>query len=153
MARLKTDFPQQLLSKLEGLGTDGLPQDVIDEMLRAGAAPLAAQIRTNARALGVYDTGKVLRSIRAGKPENRSTNSGGGRQIHVGPLSRAKHDKKAKGKEPATVSAVGFYNEYGHGRQHPVAPRHYISQAVQSTESAVIEAEARVLDQWISDNF
>lgn len=111
-----------------------LPDDVLDEMLRAEAAVIETEQRQSGERYGVRRTGRTLASIGPGKIRRTSD----GKAITVYPIGRnAKRDLTAM---------VAFLNEYGRPGQKP---RPFIRDANERGAEKAAKAAEEVYDNYL----
>lgn len=135
MASLSVDGLDDLMLSLEEIAA--IPDDVAQDMLDAEAQVVVEAQIAQGMAMGVYDTGDTLRSIRRGRMKRTKE---GGRAVYVTP--QGVNDKGERN------AAVAFMNEYGvPSRRIPARP--FIATAnAAAVEPAVAEAE-KVYDEWL----
>lgn len=135
MASLSVDGLDDLMLSLEEIAA--IPDDVAQAMLDAEAQVVEEAQIAQGMAMGVYDTGDTLRSIRRGRMKRTKE---GGRAVYVTP--QGVNDKGERN------AAVAFMNEYGvPSRRIPARP--FIATAnAAAVEPAVAEAE-KVYDEWL----
>lgn len=135
MASLSVDGLDDLMLSLAEIAA--IPDDVAQDMLDAEAQVVVEAQIAQGMAMGVYDTGDTLRSIRRGRMKRTKE---GGRAVYVTP--QGVNDKGERN------AAVAFMNEYGvPSRRIPARP--FIATAnAAAVEPAVAEAE-KVYDEWL----
>lgn len=135
MASLSVNGLDDLMLSLEEIAA--IPDDVAQAMLDAEAQVVEEAQIAQGMAMGVYDTGDTLRSIRRGRMKRTKE---GGRAVYVTP--QGVNDKGERN------AAVAFMNEYGvPSRRIPARP--FIATAnAAAVEPAVAEAE-KVYDEWL----
>lgn len=135
MASLSVDGLDDLMLSLEEIAA--IPDDVAQDMLDAEAQVVVEAQIAQGMAMGVYDTGDTLRSIRRGRMKRTKE---GGRAVYVTP--QGVNDKGERN------AAVAFMNEYGVPSRN-IPPRPFIATAnAAAVEPAVAEAE-KVYDEWL----
>ena len=135
MASLSVNGLDDLMLSLEEIAA--IPDDVAQAMLDAEAQVVVEAQIAQGMAMGVYDTGDTLRSIRRGRMKRTKE---GGRAVYVTP--QGVNDKGERN------AAVAFMNEYGvPSRRIPARP--FIATAnAAAVDPAVAEAE-KVYDEWL----
>ncbi len=135
VASLSVDGLDDLMLSLEEIAA--IPDDVAQAMLDAEAQVVEEAQIAQGMAMGVYDTGDTLRSIRRGRMKRTKE---GGRAVYVTP--QGVNDKGERN------AAVAFMNEYGvPSRRIPARP--FIATAnAAAVDPAVAEAE-KVYDEWL----
>ncbi|MBQ2997256.1 MAG: HK97 gp10 family phage protein [Oscillibacter sp.] len=120
-----------------------LPEEVVDEMLEAQADVLIDEIQNRGEAYGVMapGSGKMLRSIKKGRPK-RGKN--GTRQIVVSPRGTRKRGKEGK---KTSNAEIAFLNNYGTRHQQA---RPFWSDAEKTSEKSMEKAAAEVHDKWLN---
>lgn len=128
VASLSVDGLDDLMLSLEEIAA--IPDDVAQAMLDAEAQVVEEAQIAQGMAMGVYDTGDTLRSIRRGRMKRTKE---GGRAVYVTP--QGVNDKGERN------AAVAFMNEYGvPSRRIPARP--FIATAnAAAVDPAVAEAE------------
>lgn len=130
-----------------------LPDEVVDEILNAGADALVPAQRREAEKLGKvggyrnpgqkrdYSTGTTARSIKKGRVKLAKN---GGRALYVAPTGSRTRGKK---KPRATRNAeIAFVNEFGTRTIHA---RGFLAKANEASAAAVEKAEFDVYDKWL----
>lgn len=135
VASLSVDGLDDLMLSLEEIAA--IPDDVAQAMLDAEAQVVEEAQIAQGMAMGVYDTGDTLRSIRRGRMKRTKE---GGRAVYVTP--QGVNDKGERN------AAVAFMNEYGvPSRRIPARP--FIATAnAAAVDPAVAEAE-KVYNEWL----
>jgi len=111
-----------------------VPDEVINDMLNAGADVIARKQKEVGRRMGVYRTGVTLDSI---KKSRKTGKSAGGRYIDIYPQG-----KNADGNRNAEVA---FINEFGKKGQ---SARPFMQTANEEAADEAIEASAKVFYGW-----
>ena len=116
----------------------GLPTEVKNEMLNAGADVLIAEQQRTARSMlnGKYSVGQLARSITKRKPKMGKDGS----SIQV--VFEGEVGVKVK----TNMAGIAFINEFGKTNQ-PARP--FVKTAIENSADEVAEAEGRVLDDYI----
>lgn len=126
-----------------------LPDDVIDDMLIAGADVVVAAQRAEAEKLGKLggyrnrgqtrdlSTGLTARSIKKGKIKVKN----GQRVIYVTPVGTRK-----RGKTTTRNAEIAFYNEYG---TKTIQARGFIRKANEDSAAATTAAQAAVYNKFL----
>lgn len=121
-----------------------LPDEIIDEMLNAGA-DVAAEAQQKEAAVvlkGAYATGKTALSIKKGRVKVKN----GARVIYVTPTGTRKRGKR---KITKTRNAeIGFVNEYG-APHRGISPRPFIAVANEKSAAETTAAQAAVYNRWL----
>ena len=117
-----------------------IPEEVQDEMLRAGAEVVAKAQREKVRAYGIYDGSSpkhVADSIKPGKVKLKK----GQRIIYVSPTG-----SRRRGKTGTRNSEILFVNEYGRRGQKA---RPAVRDANEASAKATTAAQAEVYDKYL----
>lgn len=117
-----------------------IPEEVQDEMLRAGAEVVAKAQREKVRAYGIYDGSSpkhVADSIKPGKVKLKK----GQRIIYVSPTG-----SRRRGKAVTRNSEILFVNEYGRRGQKA---RPAVRDANEASAEATTAAQAEVYDKYL----
>ena len=117
-----------------------IPEEVQDEMLRAGAEVVAKAQREKVRAYGIYDGSSlkhVADSIKPGKVKLKK----GQRIIYVSPTG-----SRRRGKTVTRNSEILFVNEYGRRGQKA---RPAVRDANEASAEATTAAQAEVYDKYL----
>lgn len=114
-----------------------IPDDVMDEMLNAGADVVVTAQKRKIRQYRIYDTGQVQRSIKKGKVKIKD----GKRVIFVSPTGSRK-----RGNTVTKNADILFVNEFG---KRGKKARPAIRDANEESAEATTAAEAAVLDKWM----
>lgn len=136
MAYISTQELDELLSDMESIAE--IPDDTVLEMLVAEAEVIAPAQAAEARAMGVYDTGKTADSItydRALKVKDSD------KSISVYPKGTRSDGNRR------SVAEVAFVNEFGTSSQ-PARP--FINTANEKSADAAVEAAAAVYDKFLN---
>lgn len=131
MAELSTSGLDELLSDMEAIAE--LPDEIVLEMLTAEAEVIAEAQAQEARAMGVFDTGRTAESITFGKTLKVKD---GEKAIYIYPQGTRSDGNKRR------VAEVAFINEFGKQGQ---AARPFIQTA---NEKAAEAAEKAALDAY-----
>lgn len=134
MAKLTTTGLDDLLKDMGAIAE--IPDETILEMLTAEAEVIADAQAAEAKALGVFDTGKTAQSITYDK-KLKSTSDG--KCIYVYPKGTRSDGNKR------SVAEVAFINEFGKAGQ-PARP--FIKTANEKKGEEAADAAARVLEQF-----
>lgn len=134
MANLSTSGLEELLDDLEAIAE--IPDETLLEMLTAEAEIIAEAQAAEAKAMGVYDTGKTAQSITYDKKLKETSD---GKCIYVYPKGSRSDGNKRR------VAEVAFVNEFGTGEQ-PARP--FIKTANEKKGAEAVEAAALVLDKF-----
>ena len=114
-----------------------LPDEVVIAMLDADADVTVEAQKRAGRAMGVTDSGTMLRSIQKGKPKLRK----GQRVLYITPTgSRKRGEKRVRNAE------IAFINEYGKKGQKA---RPFIRTGNETSAKEATEAALRVYDRWL----
>ena len=116
-----------------------LPMDVKDEILTRQADVLVDEIKKRGMGYGVDDTGKMLKSIKAGKPRTKKDI----RYVVVKPYGTRTRGKEKKQK--ITNSEVAFLVNYG--TRHTQA-RPFFTDAVAVSEKTMDKIALEVVDRF-----
>lgn len=126
-----------------------LPDEIIDEMLNAGADVAVEAQRAEALKLGKlggyrndgqrvdYSTGETARSIKKGKIKLKD----GQRVIYVSPVGSRK-----RGKKTVRNAEIAFENEFG---TKTIRARNFIRNANEKSAAEYTAAQAKVYDRWL----
>ena len=134
MANLSTSGLEELLDDLEAI--EEIPDETLLEMLTAEAEIIAEAQAAEAKAMGVYDTGKTAQSITYDKKLKETSD---GKCIYVYPKGSRSDGNKRR------VAEVAFVNEFGTGEQ-PARP--FIKTANEKKGAEAVDAAALVLDKF-----
>lgn len=134
MANLSTSGLEELLDDLEAIAE--IPDETLLEMLTAEAEIIAEAQTAEAKAMGVYDTGKTAQSITYDKKLKETSD---GKCIYVYPKGSRSDGNKRR------VAEVAFINEFGKEGQ---AARPFIKTANEKKGAEAVEAAALVLDKF-----
>lgn len=135
MAEFHCDGLDGLLADMQALAE--LPDEVIDEMLNAGADVVTDAQKRKIAAYGILDTGRAMRSVKKGRIKLRKDQ----RVIYVTPTGSRK-----RGKTTTRNAEILFVNEYGKRGQKA---RPAIRDANEESAEATTAAQAAVYDQWL----
>lgn len=136
MAYISTQGLDELLSDMESIAE--IPDDTVLEMLVAEAEVIAPAQASEARAMGVYDTGKTADSITY---DRKLKVKDGSKSISVYPKGTRSDGNRR------SVAEVAFVNEFGTSSQ-PARP--FINTANEKSADAAVEAAAAVYDKFLS---
>ena len=134
MANLSTSGLEELLDDLEAIAE--IPDETLLEMLTAEAEIIAEAQTAEAKAMGVYDTGKTAQSITYDKKLKETSD---GKCIYVYPKGSRSDGNKRR------VAEVAFINEFGKEGQ---AARPFIKTANEKKGAEAVVAAALVLDKF-----
>ena len=134
MANVSTSGLEELLDDLEAIAE--IPDETLLEMLTAEAEIIAEAQTAEAKAMGVYDTGKTAQSITYDKKLKETSD---GKCIYVYPKGSRSDGNKRR------VAEVAFINEFGKEGQ---AARPFIKTANEKKGAEAVEAAALVLDKF-----
>lgn len=134
MANLSTSGLEELLDDLEAIAE--IPDETLLEMLTAEAEIIAEAQTAEAKAMGVYDTGKTAQSITYDKKLKETSD---GKCIYVYPKGSRSDGNKRR------VAEVAFINEFGKEGQ---GARPFIKTANEKKGAEAVEAAALVLDKF-----
>lgn len=135
MANLSTSGLDELLDDLEAIAE--IPDETLLEMLTAEAEVIAEAQAAEAKAMGVYDTGKTAQSITYDKKLKVTSD---GKAIYVYPKGTRSDGNRR------SVSEVAFINEFGKDGQ---AARPFIRTANERKGEAAVDAAAQVYDKYL----
>ena len=130
-----------LIKDLEELAS--LPDNVIDDMLNAGADVLVSVQREEIeqRWKGPYSQGISAKSVKKGQV--KKTKNGSGRVISIYPQGTRK-----RGAKRVRNGEIAFLNEYG-APGRGIAPRPAIAAANAKAEKQAVEAGAKVYHAYL----
>lgn len=126
-----------------------LPEEVVDEMLNAGADVAAAAQRREALKLGKlggyrndgqridWSTGETARSIKKGRVKTKD----GHRVIYITPVGSRK-----RGKTTARNAEIAFVNEFG---AKTIRARGFIRKANEESAAATTAAQLEVYNKFL----
>ena len=137
MAELSTSGLDELLSDFGAIAE--IPDATILEMLTAEAEVIAPAQEAEAKAMGVYDTGKTAQSITFDK---KLKDTKDGKAIYVYPQGMRSDGNRRR------VAEVAFVNEFGKDGQ-PGRP--FIKTANEKKADEAVDAAARVYDKFLKD--
>ena len=138
MAEFSCNGLDDLMLSLQEIAA--IPEEVQDEMLRAGAEVVAKAQREKVRAYGIYDGSSpkhVADSIKPGKVKLKK----GQRIIYVSPTG-----SRRRGKTVTRNSEILFVNEYGRRGQKA---RPAVRDANEASAEATTAAQAEVYDKYL----
>ena len=138
MAEFSCNGLDDLMLSLQEIAA--IPEEVQDEMLRAGADVVAQAQREKVRAYGIYDGSSprhVADSIKPGKVKLKK----GQRIIYVSPTG-----SRRRGKTVTRNSEILFVNEYGRRGQKA---RPAVRDANEASAEATTAAQAEVYDKYL----
>lgn len=142
-----------------------IPDDVVEEMLDAGAAVVVRYHRSEISAQGLVKSGKLLGSIKA-HPKSGSAKNDWKRYVLIYPAgnhhtfqsrvvtkqyARSKHGRtytKGGGAKVVTNSEVGFIQAYGAPKKG-IRATDWMNKANEKAAPAVEAAELAVYDRWL----
>ena len=138
MAEFSCNGLDDLMLSLQEIAA--IPEEVQDEMLRAGADVVAQAQREKVKAYGIYDGSSpkhVADSIKPGKVKLKK----GQRIIYVSPTG-----SRRRGKTVTRNSEILFVNEYGRRGQKA---RPAVRDANEASAEATTAAQAEVYDKYL----
>ena len=138
MAEFSCNGLDDLMLSLQEIAA--IPEEVQDEMLRAGADVVAQAQREKVKAYGIYDGSSprhVADTIKPGRVKLKK----GQRVIYVTPTG-----SRRRGKSVTRNAEILFVNEYGKRGQKA---RPAIRDANEESAEATTAAEAAILDKWM----
>lgn len=140
MAGLESGGLDELMRSLEEIAET--PDEVLEEMLQAQAAVVAAAQRKKLARLGLkHPTGQLERSISTGRKMKRDRS--GAPALYVYPRGKRKKGEASNGE-------VGFILEYGApGRGLP--PKPWMRPANAEAEAEAAQAAQAVHDRWLEE--
>ena len=113
----------------------------VPQMLKAGADVLVEAQRAEALAMGLNETGNLVKSIKATVVKGDDTE----KYVDVYPQGRAKHGNDRKGdKSNVRNATIGFVAEYGTSSQQA---RPYMTTANAKAHEKVIDAEFEIWER------
>jgi HK97 gp10 family phage protein len=140
MAAFRVEGMESIESFFENLAT--VPERVIDDMLTAEAAVVAAAQKRTAREMlkGKYATGQIEKSVKPSKPRKL-------KGVKVISIEFAGSRKRGKRKTSETTNAeIAFINEYGK-RGQPARP--FIKTANEQAADDAVKAAAAIYDEYV----
>lgn len=135
MMKLSTEGLESLFDDLTAVME--LPDSVVLDMLTAEGEFIAAAQTAEAKAMGVFDTGKTASSIIV---EKKLTQKGASRSLLVKPDGNRTDGNKRR------IAEVAFINEFGKTGQ-PARP--FIGTANEKSADAAVQAAADVYDKYL----
>lgn len=134
----------ELMLSLEEIAA--IPEDVQDEILNAQADVIIQAQKQSIEAYDIRDTGKVLASVKKGKPKRRRKD--GVRVIYITPTGSRKRGGKRKWSKVSTTrnAEILFVNEYGKKGQKA---RPAIRDANEKSAEKATEAALEVYDRFL----
>lgn len=135
MMKLSTEGLESLFDDLTAVME--LPDSVVLDMLTAEGEIIAAAQTAEAKAMGVFDTGKTASSIIV---EKKLTQKGESRSLLVKPDGNRTDGNKRR------IAEVAFINEFGKTGQ-PARP--FIGTANEKSADAAVQAAADVYDKYL----
>lgn len=138
--------PNNDLWTVFGADDEGIPENVLDDMLRAEANIIAAEERKNADTMLDVEgySKKITRdAIKVGSPYTRRISGDKKRliQVHI-PGTR---------EGGITKSSVAYINEYGRGykTKSRMTARHFVKKAIEAKEEEAQDAAEKIFDEWL----
>lgn len=143
MANFSVDGLDEFMLSMQQVAE--LPNDVIDDMLNAGADVAAEAQRKEAAVVlrGEYATGTTALSIKKGKVK---LHKDGYRVIYVTPTGTRKRGKRKISK--TRNAEIAFVNEFG-VPHHGIPARPFISTANEKSAAATTAAQAEVYNKFL----
>lgn len=135
MAKLSVNGLDDLMLSLEEIAA--IPDDVASAMLDAEAQVVEEAQIAEGKAMGVYDTGQTLASIRRGRIKKGRD---GTRQVYVTP--QGINDKGERN------AAVAFINEYG-VPSRKIPPRPFIATANEKAADPAVAEAKKIYDEFL----
>lgn len=135
MAELTTSGLEELMSDMGAIAE--IPDATILDMLTAEAEIVAEAQAAEAKAMGVFDTGKTAESITFDKKLKETSD---GKAVYVY-LKGSRSDGSRR-----RVAEVAFINEFGK-RGQPARP--FIKTATEKSADAATDAAAKVYDDYL----
>lgn len=139
---------------LEGLALSmeqfaAIPDQVVKEMLDAGAAVMVRYHRLEISAQGLVKSGKLLGSIKA-HPKAGSAKNDWKRYVLIYPAGQhgTYRPRSTSGAKVVTNSEVGFIQAYGAPRKG-IRATDWMSKANAKAAPEVEKAELAVYDRWL----
>ena len=139
---------------LEGLALSleqfaAIPDQVVKEMLDAGAAVVVRYHRAEISAQGLVKSGKLLGSVKA-HPKSGSARNDWKRYVLIYPSGRhgTYHPRDTDGAKVVTNSEVGFIQAYGAPKKG-IRATDWMSKANEKAAPAVEAAELAVYNRWL----
>lgn len=138
----------------------GMPEEIKDKMLEAGAAVGVKALKQSISSLGIIDTKQLHDSITAGQPK---TDKNGVRVLYVYPRGSRKDTYvgmklrrvsiKGKRKNGTSVKMtnadVGFIMEFG-APKRGIRARHWMRSAIESFADEATQKQRAVYDEWLN---
>lgn len=141
MAEFRVSGLDSLMLSLSEIET--IPEDVKDEILNEQADALVDHLKLRGEGYGVDDTGKLLKSIKKGKPKRGKD---GARKIVVSP--RGSRTRGVDKKQTIKNTEIGFLVNYGVPKKKiPAKPFWTDTEALSAMTMERIAAE--VYDKWL----
>ena len=147
------------MAKFNATGIEGLalsmeqfaaiPDQVVKEMLDAGAAVVVRYHRAEVSAQGLVKSGKLLGSIKA-HPKSGSAKNDWKRYVLIYPAGQhgTYRARSTAGAKVVTNSEVGFIQAYGAPRKG-IRATDWMSKANAKAAPEVEKAELAVYDRWL----
>ena len=135
MATIEMDGLSALSVSLDKLAA--MPDDVMGQMLTAGADVLAQAQQESADAHGLRDTGMMIESIKAGRPR-RSPDGG---DIAITP-----EGTRRRGNTETRNAEIAYINEYGKDGQPGTG---FIREANDKKEADAVGASEKIYNTWL----
>lgn len=135
MAKYEIEGLESTLIAFEQLAK--FPEDLQDGILQEQADRLVYDLKLRGEGYGVYDTGKMLSSIKAGKVKDGKD----GRQITVSPTGSRK-----RGKTRVRNAEIAFVQNYG-TRHQPARP--FWTDTIELTKMEMAKIAERRIDEWL----
>lgn len=140
---MAVEFAQQLGDALSISDILEIPDDVLDEMLSAGADIGKAALEQEIREKGLVDTGQLVKSLK----KKKKLNEFGQSYYLVYPTGKRKHKQNTTSK-PASNGVVGLVYEFGDSRRGIPAAQ-WARAAMEKCADDVLAAELEVYDRYL----
>ncbi len=137
MAQFEFSGIDDLILSMEQV--EALPEYLVDAILTEQAEVLAEEIRLRGKGYGVEDSGKLLSSIKPGKPKKGKK---GGRQIVV-----SARGSRKRGNRKVNNGEIAFLNNYGTRYQKA---RPFWSDAESMSEQTMRRVAREIYDRWLT---
>lgn len=126
-----------------------IPDQVVKEMLDAGAAVVVRYHRSEVSAQGLVKSGKLLSSIKA-HPKSGSAKNDWKRYVLIYPAGQhgTYRARSSDGTKVVTNSEVGFIQAYGAPRKG-IRATDWMNKANAKAAPEVEKAELAVYDRWL----
>lgn len=135
MAKIEVNGLGELFAAFDDFAS--LPEELLDNMLRAEADVVEPAIKAKAHAYGVEDTGLLISSIKRGKIKRSRDGK---------TLSIEAQGSRTRGNITTRNTEVAYLNEYG---SRKVKARPFMRDATEESEAEAVKAAEKVYDNYL----